>query len=112
VVIGAVSLVAVAHVRRRSLNLESPQTLAESHRSTFFTGIGFAHAPALLGVAGVFVGGSLWIYLVGLPFALAGMALIAPTRHNIEWKQREIDALGSPLSLGQAITDSTPPGRN
>ncbi|MGZ6545544.1 MAG: hypothetical protein ACXVEI_09560 [Actinomycetota bacterium] len=98
--------------RRRSLNLDSPQTLAESHRSAFFTGIAFAHAPALFGVAGVFVGGSLWIYLVGLPFALAGMALIAPTRHNIEWKQREIDALGSPLSLGQAIMDSTPPGRN
>jgi hypothetical protein len=89
-----------------------PQTLAESHRSAFFTGIGFAHAPALFGVAGVFVGGSLWIYLVGLPFALAGMTLIAPTRHNIEWKQREIDALGSPLSLGQAIMDSTLPGRN
>lgn len=59
VVIGVISLVAVAHIRRRSLNLDSPQTLAVSDQSAFFAGIGFAHAPALFGVAGVFVGGSL-----------------------------------------------------
>ena len=54
----------------------------------------------------------LWIYLVGLSFALAGFAIIAPTRANIERKQQKIQASGSPLSLGQALLDSTPPRRN
>ncbi len=110
--VGAICLFAVADVRRRPLNTADPQRLADSYRSAFFVGIGFAHVPALCGIVGVFVGGSLWIYLVGLPFALAGLGLIAPTRGNIERKQREVDATGSSLSLGQALVDSTPPGRN
>jgi hypothetical protein len=44
----------------------------------------------------VFIGGSLWICLVGLAFALVGFWMIAPTRLDIERKQREITAAGSP----------------
>ena len=52
----------------------------------------------------MFIGGSLWICLVGLAFALVGFWMIAPTRLDIERKQREITAAGSPLSLLDALT--------
>jgi len=51
----------------------------------------------------VFLGGSLWIYLLGLAFGLVGLWLIAPTRIDIERRQREITAAGSPLSLLDAL---------
>jgi len=50
-----------------------------------------------------FLGGSLWIYLVGLAFGLVGLWMIAPTRSDIERRQREITAAGSPLSLLDAL---------
>ena len=40
------------------------------------------------------------------------LALVAPTRRNIERKQREFGAAGSPLSGGPALLDYTPPRRN
>jgi hypothetical protein len=38
----------------------------------FFIGVGVAEAAALGGIVGVFLGGSLWIYLVGLAFGGCG----------------------------------------
>jgi hypothetical protein len=70
----------------------------------FFIGLGAAADAALLGLGGVFLGGSLWIYLVGLAFGLVGLWMIAPTRSDIERRQREITAAGSPLSLLDALT--------
>jgi hypothetical protein len=69
----------------------------------FFIGVGVASAAALWGFVGVFLGGSLWIYLVGLAFGLVGLGMIAPARRDIERRQREITAAGSPLSLLDAL---------
>jgi hypothetical protein len=69
----------------------------------FFIGVGVAEASALCGFAGVLLGGSRWIYLVGLAFGLVGLWMIAPTRSNIERRQREITAAGAPLSLLDAL---------
>jgi hypothetical protein len=103
VVIGIASLAYVARIRRRPLPTTSPEALARSYRAWFFIGVGVAEAAALWGLAGVFLGGSLWIYLVGLAFGLVGLWIIAPTRSHIERRQREITAAGSPLSLLDAL---------
>lgn len=108
--LGVFQLVAVIRVNGRPLSTQTPEQLAATYRSRFFIGIGMAEAAALWGVCGMFIEGSLWIYLVGLAFALAGFAIIAPSRANIERKQHQIRAQGSPLSLGQALTDFVPPG--
>jgi hypothetical protein len=110
--LGVYSLVAVIHTNGRPLSTQSPEALAISYRARFFIGIGFAESAALFGTCGVFIGGSLWIYLVGLPFALAGFAIIAPTRANIERKQSKIQASGSSLSVGGALlapVEAVPP---
>ena len=108
--IGIISLAWVASIRRRPLLTTSPEALARHYRALFFIGLGAAADAALLGFVGVFLGGSLWIYLVGLAFGLVGLWMIAPTRSDIERRQREITAGGSPLSLLEALT-SIPPAR-
>ena len=65
--------------------------------------VGVASAAALWGFVEVFLGGSLWIYLVGLAFGLVGLGMIAPARRDIERRQREITAAWSPLSLLDAL---------
>jgi len=102
--VGVFVLAEMAWVRRRPLVTGSLEALAGSYRASFFLGVGFAESAALIGFVGVFIGGSLWIYLVGLAFALVGFWMIVPTRQDIERKQREITAAGSPLSLLDALT--------
>lgn len=101
--LGVYALAAMVWIRRRPLATGSPEALASSYRASFFIGVGLAESAALFGFAGVFIGGSLWIYLVGLAFGLVGMWMIAPTRSDIERRQREITAAGSPLSLLEAL---------
>ena len=103
VVIGIISLAWVARIRRRPLPTTSPEALARHYRALFFIGVGAAADAALLGSVGLFLRGSLWIYLVGLAFGLVGLWMIAPTRSDIERRQREIIAAGSPLSLLDAL---------
>jgi hypothetical protein len=103
VVIGIVSLAWVARIRRRPLPTTSPEALARHYRALFFIGVSAAADAALLGFVGVFLGGSSWIYLIGLAFGLVGLWIIAPTRGDIERRQREVTAAGSPLSLLDAL---------
>ena len=108
--LGVYSLAAMAWIRRRPLATRSPEALAGSYRARFFIGVGLAQSAALFGLAGVFIGGSLWIYLLVLAFALIGLWTTAPTRLDIERSQREITAAGSSLSLLDALI-SVPPAR-
>jgi small-conductance mechanosensitive channel len=87
-----------------ALPTSSPEPLARYYRALFFIEVGVAVAAALWGLVGVFLVGSLWIYLVGLAFGLVGLLMIAPTRSDIERRQREITEAGSPLSLQDALT--------
>jgi O-antigen/teichoic acid export membrane protein len=103
IAIGIISLAWVARIRQRPLPTTSPEALARHYRALFFIGVCAAADAALLGFVGVFLGGSLWIYLVGLAFGLVGLWMIAPTRSDIERRQREIIAAGSPLSLLDAL---------
>jgi hypothetical protein len=66
--------------------------------------------PALTALAGVLLVGSLWIYLLGFNFSLGGLVWIAPTRGDLERRQAEITASGSPLSLLDALL-TTPFGK-
>jgi hypothetical protein len=107
--VGALSLLVVSRLRQRRLAAESVASLLASYRATFFLQIGAAEAAALVGFIASFVTGSLWTYSVGLAFALAGLCLAAPSRSNIERGQEQLAAMGSPLSLGCALTSVVAP---
>jgi hypothetical protein len=103
VAIGIASLAYIALIRRRPIPTTSLEALARVYRAWFFIGVGVASAAALGGLVGVFLGGSVWIYLVGLAFGIVGLWMIAPTRSDLERRQREIIAAGSTLSLLDAL---------
>jgi hypothetical protein len=103
VVIGIASLAGSPGSDGGPLRTTSPEAIARSYPALFFIGAGVAEAAAMWGFVGVFLGGSLWIYLVGLAFGLAGLWMIAPTRRDIERRQREIIAAGSPFPLLDAL---------
>jgi hypothetical protein len=110
VLLGVVGLWRARAARNRPLRIESLENLAVSYRANFFLGIGAAEAPALFAVVGVlFLAAKLWIYVEGLAFAVVGLGLIAPTRADIERRQRQIQAKGSALSLLEALI--APPSR-
>jgi hypothetical protein len=111
VAMGVVSLSALLWLRSRPLTAATDVSPAALYRSTFFIGIASAEVPALWGFAGVVIGGSLWIYLIGLAFSMIGFALIAPTRGDIERRQEQLAAAGSPLPLLDALmTPAERPG--
>jgi hypothetical protein len=83
-------------IRRRPLATESPEAPAGSYWASFFVGVGLAESAALFGFCGVIIGGNLWICLIGLAFALVMLWMMAPTRADIERRQREITAGGVP----------------
>ncbi len=105
---GIASLGGVRWVRNRELELSSPLRLRGSYSAHTILGIGLALLPMLIAFAGVLVIGSRWVYLIGMAFGLTGLALVAPSRHNIDRLQERISASGSPLSLGRALTEPPP----
>lgn len=105
---GLVSLILASRTLKRRLDTRSMETLAGSYRTNFFLGIAIAESAGLLGIVGVFLTGRLSSYLIGMAFALIGFAMMAPTRGNIERRQQEITAQGSPLSLGEALMRPRP----
>jgi hypothetical protein len=102
--IGIFSLVWITRLRARPLLTTSLETLAGSYRALFFLGVGFAEVPLLCAIVVMLLRGSFWICLVGLPFSLVGMGMVAPSQSDIERRQREITASGSPLSLSVALS--------
>lgn len=110
VVIGTLSLAYITRLRRRPLDSRSLETLATSYRIRWLIGVGLAEAVALWGFVGTFFGGNYPTYFVGVGFSLVGLLMMAPTRGDIERRQEQITAAGSPLSLLKAVT-SIPTGR-
>ena len=108
---GLAALVGVSWARARPLPVSDQAALAASYRSNLFLGVAFAEFPALVGFAIVILTAELWPYLEGLAFALVGFALIAPIPGNIERRQQQITAQGSPLSLTEALRTTPPGGR-
>jgi len=109
---GAVSVALVRWTIMRPLDVRSTPTVAGSYVSTVWLGIALAQSAAFFGVASVFITGDLWLYVEGLVFAILGMVLIAPTRRNIERRQRRIEAEGSSLSLLDALVATPSQGRD
>jgi hypothetical protein len=103
IVVGAIALSVISWARRRPLDGTTLRRLGATYRSNMFLRIGAAESALVAGLAGAFLGGSLWVYLVGLAFGLGGLWLVAPSVHDIERRQEEIMASGSTLSLVEAL---------
>ena len=106
--LGLASIAGSRWTATRPLKTSSERELANSFRTNLFIGIAFSETPALLGLALAFVESSRWLYVEGLVFSLVALWMVAPTRGQIERRQRDVTAAGSPLSLGEALSPSYP----
>lgn len=102
--VGLLGVIGVFYAKSRPLDLRDRRALAGSFRTAWILGIAFAEAPALSGFMGALILERLWPYVVGLAISLALLAAMAPTRRELDRRQRAITAAGSPLSLREALS--------
>lgn len=106
--VGVLSHLALALLGRRKLSTGSIDDLGDSWRTRMFTGVGLAELPGLVAIPAAIISDSLWVYLLGMAFALAGFWRIAPSSRNLARDQEAISSTGSPLSLIEALMKAGP----
>ena len=104
------SLLGAGWARGRALSGTTAEALYRSYYTRFLLGIALAESAALLGVVIAFATNRLWPYLVCLAASLAGFAMMAPTARNIHRDEERLQAVGSPVSVWDALT--LPPDRS
>jgi hypothetical protein len=111
VALGAGGIAAALWVRRHHFLLGTePRHVAMQYQQQMILGIAFAELPALVSWVVCFLLSARWPYVIGLAFSLTGMALVAPTRSDIDRKQQQLRERGS-ANLGQALLDNGPTRR-
>jgi hypothetical protein len=105
---GLYSLGAIWWLGSRPLNGSTAQGLRSSYEAQFVLRLGLASVPALLGLGGAFITNRFLMFLVGGSFTVVGLAVIAPSRRNIERAQEKLVVQGSRLSLGNVLTELLP----
>jgi hypothetical protein len=104
---GVASLV-LPRVVKRPLDCSSPETLAATYRTRFFLRMAFSELPALVAFAVNISFGPVWVYFVGLGFALIGMATLAPTRRHLAHDQQQLNGNGCRYSLVTVLRRPSP----
>jgi hypothetical protein len=86
IAVGLLSHLAIGFLARRRPSTNSLRDLGDSWRTRMFTGVGLAELPGLVGVAAALISDTLWVYLIGMMFALAGFWRIAPSKRGIKMR--------------------------
>jgi hypothetical protein len=87
VIAGLAGVAGAAWTRARELDVRNASHLALTYRTSFFVGFALVEAPLVMSFVLCFITQRSWPYLMALPLYLLGMALIAPSRHDLERKQ-------------------------
>jgi hypothetical protein len=102
-VYGAVAAGLVRWIGRRPLRAADAPGLARSYVGRVMLCAAIAETPVAIGFAGTLVAGVPWPALLGGGWGLAALSFVAPTDSDIERRQAELTAAGSPLSLRDAL---------
>jgi hypothetical protein len=89
--------------------LNDPSQLAIGYRATVLLGLAFSESAFLWGFVAACLTRRAEIIFVGVPFMLVGLMLCAPTRREIERRQRELVSRGSTVSFVEALRGSSAP---
>jgi hypothetical protein len=98
-------------IRRRSLvppnkpdaDKNDPEVIGGSYRSLVILGAALSLSVFLWGFVMMFTTGRFEMILVGVPFMVAGLLLIAPTAADLARRQDELRLLGSSVELVEAV---------
>jgi hypothetical protein len=103
VVAGLAGIAAAMWTANRELDVSSASALALTYRTNLFLGFALVEGALVISFVFCFLIQRTWPYLMALPFYLGGMALISPSRWNLQRRQEQIRRRGSSLSLGRAL---------
>jgi hypothetical protein len=93
----------IAKAVDRPLDASSTGSLRSSYFRRFFLRVGLGEVPFFLGITALAVTGHFWLYFVGVAFDAIALFSLAPTSHNLNRVQREIDSRGGQLSIREAL---------
>jgi hypothetical protein len=100
---GVLSLVIFQRLHERALSTVDDATLASEYRAVYLLGWALTGSVVLVGFVGVFITGRLWLYALALPFGIAGIWLLAPSRGRIARDQISLRAARWKLVLLEAL---------
>jgi hypothetical protein len=109
VVLGLVGAGAAKTTSNRPLAGKDASDVAAAYRTGFFLGFALNQIPLLIAFALCFVEDALWPYLVALPLFSIGMAVIAPSRRNLDKREDQLRRYGSTVSLRNALDQPPSP---
>jgi hypothetical protein len=95
--------------RETELTATRLDELGTQYRTRFFKAFIANEIPLLVALVTAMVRQELWPYLIEVPFFIAGMTMIAPSRKNIARDQEQLAESGSRLSLRWALMAPPPP---
>ena len=104
--LGIGGMIGIRWLRRQPLIGKDNRAVAGGFLSALIIGVAFAVTPAVMGFVLSIVQQARWPYVLALPFTLAGMALVAPTRAEIERRQQQMNERGSSIDLGRSLLES------
>lgn len=107
--VAAVVWVSVGRLVKRTLPCGDVGQILGAYRHRFFLQMAFNNAASLTAFVLTFLSAVPWPYFVGLPVALVGQALAAPTRRHLEAESQAMAAQGCPTTLLGAFAQVTPP---
>lgn len=109
---GLVMLGLIVLSRRRMERQADESNIGSTYVTTFFLDYALAMSAALLGFVSLFVTHSALPLTVGFVFALAGLLLIAPGRHEVQRWQNHFQARGMNVSFVRAVMEAPAPNRS
>lgn len=101
--VGAASVIVVGGLRRRPFRAADEPGLASAFVTRVVIGLAVAEIPGLVGFVGRLLSGEAWPLVIGAGYALLALRLIYPTEADIDRREAELHAAGSPLSLRRAL---------
>ena len=114
--IGFLDVGLVLWVKRRPVaksikepDMDETKAIATAYVASVMLGAAFSMTSFLMGFVASVITERSWMIFVGLPFALICYWVSAPTRTNLETRQRELDNSGSQISIVQAIMQNPQP---
>lgn len=105
VAIGLAGIAAASWTRRRPLEGNDEAEVTASYRTLFLLGFALAETPLLVSFVLAFVTDELWPFLMALPLYYLAMALVAPSRSNLDKRDEQLRGRGSTISLRRALNE-------
>ncbi len=107
--LGISLLVVVWVMRNQPLDTSSEQALMSSFVTRFYVSFALSETTAMFAFVFTFMREARWLYLLGLPFTVAGLFLCGPLQANIERYDRMLRTSGTPLRLSTVLMTPGPP---